>query len=421
MVRATATGASSCSASASFSLASLLCGLATSPTTLVAARALQGIGAALMFPQTLTGIQLSFSGERRTRAIGLYAIALSAGAVSGQILGGALISADIAGSDWRAIFLINVPVGAAVIAAGVRYLPADGPRTARGVDLPGVATLSTALLLLVLPLVLGRDEGWPAWTWICVAASGPAFALFLVAERRVSARDGAPLVNLHVVALPPVAWALVTLGAATGTYYALLFTLAQYLQQGVGHSPLVSGLALVPWVAAFGLAGQLVRRMPRRMVPRAPAAGCLLLAAAYAAISGTLFAGRNDGALLVVLLGAGGLGLGIQFSALIAHLTNAVPAEYAPDISGVSTTVLQIGGAVGVAAIGTLYLGLSASADPTHAFAITTAAFAGVALLAAIGAGRAAAAPRSRQRPSRSRLPRPVGQGSAFARERGTR
>jgi hypothetical protein len=112
-----------------------------------------------------------------------------------------------------------------------------------------------------------------------------------------------------------------------------LFTLAQYLQDGLHDSPLESGLTLVPWVAAFGLAGQLVCRLPPRLLPRAPAAGCL----------------------------------GIQFSALLAHVTNAVPAEFAPDISGVSTTTLQIGGAVGVAAFGTLYLSLTRHTGATPA------------------------------------------------------
>jgi MFS family permease len=375
-----------------FTVASLLCGLAPSPVLLVLARVAQGAGAALMFPQTLTGIQLNFTGDQRKRAIGLYAIALSSGAVVGQILGGALISANIAGSHWRAIFLINVPVGITVIAAALRFLPADAQRTARRLDLLGVATLSASIILVVLPLVLGRNAGWPAWVWMCLAASGPAFGLFAAAERRVTRQHGAPLVNLRVLAEPAICWALLTLTAATGTYYALLFTLAQYLQQGLGDSPLTSGLTLVPWVAAFGLAGQLVRKLPPRMIPGAPGAACLVLAGAYGGISVALFTGHHDEALLVVLLGAGGLGLGIQFSALLAHLTNAVPAEYAPDISGVSTTTLQIGGALGVAALGTLYLSLAAHQGPghaTHAFAVTTAAFAGIVLAATFSARRA--------------------------------
>jgi MFS family permease len=329
--------------------------------------------------------KLNFSGKARIRAIGPYAIALSTGAVAGQILGGALISANIAGSHWRAIFLINLPIGAAVIAAARRYLPADGHRTAQRIDLTGVATLSAALLLLVLPLALGRSESWPVWTWVSFGASAPAFVLFLAAERRITANGGSPLVNVQILARPAIGWGLLTLVAATGTYYALLFTLAQYLQQGLADSPLVSGLTLVPWVAAFGLAGQLVRRLPPRMIPHAPGAGRALLTACYVAISAGMFTGRHSEALLVPLLGAGGFGLGIQFSALIAHLTKTVPTEYAPDISDVSTTAIQIGGALGVAAFSTLYLSLNANPGvhhATHAFAITTAAFAAVALLA---------------------------------------
>jgi MFS family permease len=212
---------------------------------------------------------------------------------------------------------------------------------------------------------------------------------FLAVERRVAARGGSPLINVAVLARPPVRWAVVALTVATGTYYALLFTLAQYLQDGLGRSALVSGLTLVSWVAAFGLAGQLVRRMPARWVAVAPVAGCLLLVSAYAAISAALFTGHRGEPLLVVLLGLGGLGLGIQFSALISHLTTVVPADYAPDISGVSTTTMQIGGAVGVAAFGTLYLGASehsGAGAAGHAFALTCAALAVVALLAAVAA-----------------------------------
>lgn len=376
-----------------FTTASVLCGLAPTPAVLVAARVLQGAGAALMFPQTLTGIQLSFEGAERARAIGLYAIALSSGAVAGQILGGGLISLDLAGTDWRAIFLVNAPIGAAVVLAARRHLPADDGRATRRIDVRGVATLSAAIVLVVLPLVLGRAEGWPAWAWISLAVSAPALALFVAVERRVAARNGSPLMNVGVIARPTISWSLVALLTATGTYYALLFTLAQYLQQGLGRSPFLSGLTLVPWVAAFGAAGQLVRRVPERARPLVPSAGCALLAAAYVAISAALFGDRHGEALLLVVLAAGGLGLGIQFSALIAHLSNAVPPRYAPDISGVSTTLMQIGGTVGVAAFGTLYLGLAAD-GATHAFAIVTAAFAAAALLAAAAAYRSTASGR---------------------------
>lgn len=271
-----------------------------------------------------------------------------------------------------------------------RYLPADTPRTRRPVDWAGIATLCTALLLLVVPLAVGRGESWPAWTWICLAAAAPAAAGFVAAQRRIAARGGAPLVQIDVIARPAIGWTLATLLLAIGSYYALLFTLAQYFQQGLHRSPLVSGLTLVPWVAAFGLAGQLVQRLTPAARHYAPVAGCLLLAATYAAISLALFAHNESEAILTVLLACGGLGLGIQFSAFITRLTTLVPACYAPDISGVSTTTIQIGGALGIAAIGTIYFTLTSHpAGPTHSFAAATAILAAVAACAALTASAA--------------------------------
>src|SRR3954447_3610231 len=270
-----------------FTGASLLCGLAPTPATLVAARAVQGAGAALMFPQTLTGIQLHFAGDERRRAIGLYAMALSSGAVAGQLLGGALMEA----TSWRAVFLVNVPIGSAVAVAALRALPARRGVAERA-DLPGVALLTVALLAVVLPLVLGRTAGWPAWTWVCLAAAVPAAVAFAAVERR----RPSPLVDLRVIAEPPVRWALVTLMLSVGTYYSLLFALAQHLQHDLGETPFAASVTAVPWVAAFGLAGRLGRR--------APVAGCLLLAGGYAGA-----AALTHGPLLMLALGIGGFGL----------------------------------------------------------------------------------------------------------------
>jgi MFS family permease len=340
-----------------------------------------------MFPQTLTGIQVNFAGDKRVRAIGLYAIALSSGAVAGQFLGGLLISANLAGTQWRSIFLINLPVGLLVILAGLRHLPPETHRTARRLDLVGVAALSVALVLFVMPLVVGRDAGWPAWIWVCLGLAVPAFGGFLTSQRRVAARGAEPLVAVSALARPAISWALVTLMIATGTYYALLFTIAQYLQHGRGYSPAVSGLTLVPWVAAFGLAGQLVRRLPASTARHAPAFGCLLLTAAYVAIAVLTLSGHDSMPLLVTMLGVGGLGLGVQFSALIAHLAATVPVQHAADISGVSGTVMLIGGAVSIATFGTLYLGLAT--DATNAFGVTAITLAAATLIASLAAYRA--------------------------------
>ncbi|HET9970859.1 MAG TPA: MFS transporter, partial [Streptosporangiaceae bacterium] len=251
---------------------------------------------------------------------------------------------------------------------------------------------AVAALLLIVPLTLGSSAGWPPWAWACLAASLPATAAFAAAENRVARTGRPPLLTMDLLRIPAVRWGLVTMAVATSTYYALMFTLAQYLQVGLGRSPVVSGLTLVPWVAAFGLAGQVVRRLgARRWVP---AAGCLLLAVAFAGISSGLFGGFGGEALLVLMFGLGGLGLGIEFAAQAGRLTTAVEPRYAADISGASSTLIQVGGAIGVAAIGALYLagtrGSGAHAMVSaHAFAVTTGVLAGVALLAAAAAWRA--------------------------------
>src|SRR5215469_5708467 len=130
-----------------FSLASLAGGLAPGPVVLIVARVLQGAAAGVMFPQALTGIQVHFSGVERVAAIARYALALSAGAVSGQVLGGLLVSANVGGLGWRSVFLVNVPVGVAAVVAAPRYLPADGRGHSR-LDLPGVAWLSVTAALI---------------------------------------------------------------------------------------------------------------------------------------------------------------------------------------------------------------------------------------------------------------------------------
>jgi MFS family permease len=368
-----------------FTLASLVCGLAPSEIVLVLARLVQGAGAALMVPQVLIGIQQSFSGDARTHALGYYSVALSIGAVAGQVLGGIIVSADIFGTGWRPIFLINLPIGAAVLLGALRYLPKDSNGRPRRLDIPGVLTLSMTVLLIILPLTLGHTQGWPAWTWICLAASFIPLVAFIAVERRTAAASGYPLISLDVVTSPTIAWGLSAYAAANMTYFSLLFTLALYLQQGIGKSALYSGIALVSWVAAFGIGGPVVPRLPARVAPFVAPIGYLLLTISYLALSMSLFGGYDSEVLLFVLLGFGGLGLGIGFTANIRRLTAAAPARYAPDMSGLITTFSQIAGVTGVAAFGTIYFSLReplSRETATHAFAIVTVGFALIALFA---------------------------------------
>src|ERR1700729_4447796 len=262
-----------------FTLASLGCGLAPSTGTLVALRFIQGVGAATMIPQILSLIQRTYTAPGpRARAMSLYATVISGGAVLGQIGGGLLVSADLFGSSWRPVFLVNVPVGLLVLAFG-RKLPAgrfDGIRT---LDLPGLAVLTPAVLALVLPLVLGQPLGWPLWGWILLAASVVLFALLGPVEHRVAARGGQPILPRSLLQLPGMIAGLGGLFASMLAFGGWLFGLALELQDGLGDSPLRAGLTFVPCGVAFALVSMNWRRLPARYHGQLPMIGFVVTAA----------------------------------------------------------------------------------------------------------------------------------------------
>jgi hypothetical protein len=372
-----------------FTAASLVCGVAPEIYSLTVARFVQGAGAALMVPQVLSGIQLHFAGRDRLLALGYFSIALSGGAVAGQILGGLLIAADLFGTSWRPIFLINVPIGFVLLLVGRRSLPADSMSGERQpLDLRGVVTLSAAVLLVIVPLLLGSERGWPAWSWICIALSLPMIAVFEYGERRAVARGGRPLIARPVLRNASVRAGLLAHALTTGTYFALLFVLALYLQQGLGKGPAYAGFAMVVWVAAFGVAGPVLPRL-RRSYKGMPVFGCLLLATGYLAVLGYLLLGGLSGPLLFALLGIGGLGLGISANTLIGAVTSSMPTQYASDLSGVVATNAQLSGALGVAVAGSTYAWLvSGTTSPRGALSVVLGGFVVLALLGAASAQR---------------------------------
>src|SRR6185312_14173540 len=197
-----------------FTLASLGCGLAGTAGELIALRFVQGAGAAVMIPQVLSLIQRTHAGpdpKPRARAMSSYSAVLAGGVVVGQLVGGLLISANLFGSSWRPVFLVNVPIGVALLAVGALALPHGKGEPGRTLDLPGLALLTPAVLAFVLPLVLGQPEHWPLWGWILMAASIPLVGTFVLAERRVAATGGTPLIPGRVLRVPGVPVAIAAL------------------------------------------------------------------------------------------------------------------------------------------------------------------------------------------------------------------
>lgn len=379
-----------------FTLASLACGLAVHPLVLIGARVAQGAGAALLVPQILTGIMLHFAGAARVRALGAYAVVLAAGSVAGQVLGGLLVSADLFGLSWRPAFLVNVPIGVVLLVVGARLLPSHPPGPRHRLDVTGMMLLSTSMVLLILPLVSGREQGWPVWTWLCLAASVPAFAFFLAGQRTGAKRGGQPLLNLGVLGTPAVAWGLAAIAVGQTTYAAVLFTLSLHLQEGLGHDALYAGLVFAPWAAAFGVGGVHWRRIPSSARHLAAPLGYGLLAAAYLTLGVVTYSGLAEGPVLPIVLATAGLGLGVGFCSLIASFGGTVPSRYAADVSGLVSTVLQLFAVVGVAGFGSLYLALTTTTGPApsvRAHALLSLVFAVTALVATLAARRSTAMP----------------------------
>jgi MFS family permease len=383
-----------------FTLASLGCGLAPTTGALITLRFIQGVGAATMIPQVLSLIQRSYTAPGpRARAMSLYATVISGGAVLGQVLGGLLVSADLFGSSWRPVFLVNVPVGLAVLAFG-RLLPAgrfDGVRT---LDLRGLAVLTPAVLALVLPLVLGQPLGWPLWGWVLLAASVVLFALLGRVEHRVAARGGQPILPRSLLALPGMISGLGGLFASMVVFGGWLFGLALELQDGLGDSPLRAGLTFVPCGVAFAIVSLNWRRLPVRYHERLPMIGFVVTGAGLVWSGLLLHSGGTGGLWLYVALAVSGGGMAGAFGALMGRVLSRVPVAIAADASGVIVTVNQLGIVVGIATFGSLYLNLAgrlpASAHQLSAFAVTSghaylAVAAALAALAVAGAALALA------------------------------
>ena len=349
-----------------FTLASLGCGLAASAGFLVVLRFLQGAGAAVMIPQVLSLIQRTHSGPARARAMSSYSAVLAGGAVVGQLAGGLLISANLLGSGWRPVFLVNVPIGVVLLAAGARALPHGRGEPGRTVDLPGLALLTPAVLAFVLPLVLGQPDHWPAWGWILMAASVPLVAAFARIERRVAAAGGTPLIPGRVLEVPGVPVAIAALFTVLTVFSGFFFTLALHLQDGLGYSALRAGLTFAPTAAAFALVSLNWRRLPARFHGALIIGGFVALGAAMAALAAVLRTGGSGGVGLYLIGALSGAGMAAAFSPLMTRVLLRVPVALAADATGVVVTVNQLGLLVGVATFGTLYLNL-AGRLPAHA------------------------------------------------------
>ncbi len=361
---------------AAFGLTSLACGLAPSSWTLIGGRLAQGASAALMLPQVLATIQATTAGQRRARALGLYGATAGLAMVAGQILGGVLVAADLAGTGWRAVFLVNVPAAALGLLLVWRTLPETRAERPARVDVPGTLLLGTSLASLLVPLTEGRAAGWPLWSWVLLALFPFAAAAFFAAERRLERSGGTPLVPPSLLRVPGMRQGIPLLALCVGGFGGFMFTAAVALQQGLGYGPVRAGTALVPYAAAFFVASLVGPRLAARYGNRVVTAGGLIQTPGLLLLAATIVHGWPGLGPLTMApgLAVAGLGQGLILPALFRIVLADVPTARAGVGGGVMATAQQSSIALGMALLGALFLALAPAAGMRDALAATLAA-----------------------------------------------
>jgi len=345
---------------AGFTTASLLAGFAWSTEALIAGRLIQGAAAAMMVPQVMSLMQVMYKPKERGVVMGLFGALGGLSASLGPIIGGLLIEANIAGLDWRPIFLINIPIGIFAFFAAIRFLPNGKSPHPLKLDIFGTGLIIAALGLFIFPLIQGREYDWPAWVFIMMAASLPLFAIFWWWQLKKNKKDKSPLVipelfkvhSFRIGVITNIVFQMVMLG--------FFFTFTLVLQIGLGYDVLKAALTGIPTAVGISLS---IGFLSQKLVPRI---------GRYTMTLGTVLMAIGLGSLVwvfshfgldtqpwhlifgLLLTGAGmGLVMGLMFSVTLKD----VDTKHAGSASGTLSAVQQLGGAIGIALVGVIFFG----------------------------------------------------------------
>jgi MFS family permease len=357
---------------AGFTVTSLWCGLAHSGPELIVARLAQGGTAALMVPQVLATIHLLFADGSRARAFGIYGIVLGLAGAAGFMLGGILVTLDLAGLGWRAVFFVNVPFGAVIIAAALLIMPMAPRRAGTRLDIPGAIVLFLGLLCLIGPLLFGHDMHWSAWVWLAMAAGVAILLGFVKFERVVAGRGGMPLIDLSLLSDAAFMRGLAAVFFFFFANLSFYLVMTIFMQRALHIPPLQAGLVFVPLALTFVIASRHAGARARHRGTRVLIEGCGVQIAGLAALAAMIeSAGAPSATLLALVLTIFGYGQGLVMAPLSSAVLASVKPVSAGAGSGMYGTTAQIANAAGVAAIGAVF------------FAVESAQSARLALLAA--------------------------------------
>jgi EmrB/QacA subfamily drug resistance transporter len=364
-----------------FTVTSIACGLAPDPRLLIVARLLQGLAAALISPNVLAIIGVAYQGAERVRALTVYGMVMGFAAASAQLIGGALIQADIAGAGWRTVFLINLPVGLAAMLLAPCQLPESrASRDGAQIDPLGTLLVTSGLTALLLPLVEGRQQGFPAWTWLSLGLAPVLLASFVLHQLRLSRRGGRPLLEPRLFRARSFSAGLLTQLAFWSGMASFFVVLALYLQEGRGLNALQAGMVFTILATAYLGTSLRAPRLTLKYGRRLILVGALMLAAGYGLmLVGVDLAASADGftwiAALVPGLALAGAGMGLCITPLVATVLSSVQAEHAGSASGILSTVQQLGNALGVAVTGLIFFGALTQGGYSYAFELSLAEF----------------------------------------------
>ena len=369
-----------------FIVASAACGLAPTVGVLIAARIVQGATAALLVPQVLATFHHTLEHERKARALALYGATSGIAAVIGQLVGGLLVSADIAGTSWRPIFLVNVPIGLVVLVVAARIVPSTRSPHPLGVDIPGTVLFAATLTALLVPLTEGHALGWPWWTWMSLTAAVVLAAATYRVESRAERRGEVPLLPPSLLRLPSMSRGLAMVLAFSVGFGAFMFVFALTVQDGLHADALHGGLAILPMALLFLTGSLLAPRLIRRFGRAAMSAGAVVQVTGLAWLV-TVFVTQWPHVSLWAMaapLALAGAGQAMLFAGLFRSVLADVPTHLGGVGSGVLITLQQSGLALGVATLGTLFLGLAPHSYP-HAFAAVVGVQIAIVAILAVG------------------------------------